>query len=554
MLQIDLWKRILIVAMCVIGLFLALPNAFYTRVETHNDALKALSAAGQADQTGAAVSTDWPGFLPSALVNLGLDLRGGAHLLAEVQVSDVYASRMQAMWPEVRNALRAERAVIGTIRLQPSEPDRLEVKISQPEGTDRAIEVVRSLARPVVSVSSVGETDIVVSAQDGVLQVQLSEAEKLATDDRTVKQALEIIRRRIDEVGTREPTIQRQGTSRILIQVPGIGSASELKAIIGTTAQLTFQPVVGRASGVDAPAGSGNEILPSLDEEGVFFKLEKAPVVTGEELVDAQPSFDQNGRPAVSFRFNTSGARKFGNYTAENIGNPFAIVLDDEVISAPVIQSHIAGGSGIITGRFTVEETTKLAVLLRAGALPAGLDFLEERTIGPELGADSIQAGKLACVVAFAAVLGFMILSYGLFGVFANIALIVNVGLIFGLLSLIGATLTLPGIAGIVLTIGMAVDANVLIFERIREELKSARGPARAIELGYEKALSAILDANITTFITAVILFAMGSGPVRGFAITLGLGILTSVFTAIFVTRLMIVVWFENRRPKTIEV
>ena len=554
MLQIDLWKRILIVAMCVIGLFLALPNAFYTRVETHNDALKALSAAGQADQTGAAVSTDWPGFLPSALVNLGLDLRGGAHLLAEVQVSDVYASRMQAMWPEVRNALRAERAVIGTIRLQPSEPDRLEVKISQPEGTERAIEVVRSLARPVVSVSSVGETDIVVSAQDGVLQVQLSEAEKLATDDRTVRQALEIIRRRIDEVGTREPTIQRQGTSRILIQVPGIGSASELKAIIGTTAQLTFQPVVGRASGVDAPAGSGNEILPSLDEEGVFFKLEKAPVVTGEELVDAQPSFDQNGRPAVSFRFNTSGARKFGNYTAENIGNPFAIVLDDEVISAPVIQSHIAGGSGIITGRFTVEETTKLAVLLRAGALPAGLDFLEERTIGPELGADSIQAGKLACVVAFAAVLGFMILSYGLFGVFANIALIVNVGLIFGLLSLIGATLTLPGIAGIVLTIGMAVDANVLIFERIREELKSARGPARAIELGYEKALSAILDANITTFITAVILFAMGSGPVRGFAITLGLGILTSVFTAIFVTRLMIVVWFENRRPKTIEV
>ena len=554
MLQIDLWKRILIVAMCVIGLFLALPNAFYTRVETHNDALKALSAAGQADQMGAAVSTDWPGFLPSALVNLGLDLRGGAHLLAEVQVSDVYASRMQAMWPEVRNALRAERAVIGTIRLQPSEPDRLEVKISQPEGTERAIEVVRSLARPVVSVSSVGETDIVVSAQDGVLQVQLSEAEKLATDDRTVKQALEIIRRRIDEVGTREPTIQRQGTSRILIQVPGIGSASELKAIIGTTAQLTFQPVVGRASGVDAPAGSGNEILPSLDEEGVFFKLEKAPVVTGEELVDAQPSFDQNGRPAVSFRFNTSGARKFGNYTAENIGNPFAIVLDDEVISAPVIQSHIAGGSGIITGRFTVEETTNLAVLLRAGALPAGLDFLEERTIGPELGADSIQAGKLACVVAFAAVLGFMILSYALFGVFANIALIVNVGLIFGLLSLIGATLTLPGIAGIVLTIGMAVDANVLIFERIREELKSARGPARAIELGYEKALSAILDANITTFITAVILFAMGSGPVRGFAITLGLGILTSVFTAIFVTRLMIVVWFENRRPKTIEV
>jgi SecD/SecF fusion protein len=293
-------------------------------------------------------------------------------------------------------------------------------------------------------------------------------------------------------------------------------------------------------------------LLPSLDEEGLFYVVETAPVVTGEELVDAQPDFDQNGRPAVSFRFNPSGARKFGDYTAENIGNPFAIVLDGEVVSAPVIQAHIAGGSGIITGRFTVEESTQLAVLLRAGALPAGLEFLEERTIGPELGADSIAAGQIACIAAFVLVLIFMGLSYGLFGLFANIALIINVGLIFGLLSAIGATLTLPGIAGIVLTIGMAVDANVLVFERIREEMKSAKGPARAIELGYEKALSAITDANITTFITAVILFAMGSGPVRGFAITLGLGIITSVFTAIFVTRLLVVMWFERKRPKTL--
>ena len=276
--------------------------------------------------------------------------------------------------------------------------------------------------------------------------------------------------------------------------------------------------------------------------------------MTGEELVDAQPAFDQNGRPAVNFRFNPTGARRFGDYTAANIGNPFAIVLDNEVISAPVIQSHIPGGSGIITGNFTVEESTQLAVLLRAGALPAGLNFLEERTIGPELGADSIEAGTIACIVAGIAVLVFMILSYGLFGVFANIALIINVALIFGLLSLIGSTLTLPGIAGIVLTIGMAVDANVLVFERIREELKTAKGPARAIDLGYEKALSAIVDANITTFMTALILYVMGSGPVRGFAITLGLGIMTSVFTAIFVTRLIIVIWFERRRPKTIEV
>ncbi len=295
-------------------------------------------------------------------------------------------------------------------------------------------------------------------------------------------------------------------------------------------------------------------ILPSMDEPGVFYIVETNPVVTGEELVDAQPAFDQNGRPAVNFRFNPSGGRKFGDYTAQNIGNPFAIVLDGEVISAPVIQSHIPGGSGIITGRFSVEESTQLAILLRAGALPAEMTFLEERTIGPELGADSIEAGRIAAMLAMGVVLVFMVASYGWFGVIANIALLINIGLIFGLLSLIGATLTLPGIAGIVLTIGMAVDANVLVFERIKEELKTARGVARAIELGYEKALSAILDANITTFIIATILFALGSGPVRGFSVTLGLGIFTSVFTAIFVTRLIIVTWYERRRPKTIVV
>ena len=296
------------------------------------------------------------------------------------------------------------------------------------------------------------------------------------------------------------------------------------------------------------------QLLPSLDEEGVFYVLEQSPVVTGEELTNAQPSFDQNGRPAVSFQFNVTGARKFGAYTAANVGAPFAIVLDGEVISAPRINEPIPGGSGIITGNFTVEESTNLAVLLRAGALPAEMTFLEERTIGPELGADSIEAGRIASMVAFAGVLLFMALSYGRFGLMANVALILNVGLVFGLLSAIGATLTLPGIAGIVLTIGMAVDANVLVFERIREEIRAGRGPARAIELGYEKALSAIIDANITTFITAVILFLMGSGPVKGFAVTLALGIITSVFTAIYITRLMIVFWFERRRPKTIEV
>ncbi|MDJ0822572.1 MAG: protein translocase subunit SecD [Paracoccaceae bacterium] len=553
MLQIDLWKRLLIWTTVALGLVLALPNGFYTRVEGANDAKQAIELGANTPENQAAAGA-WPTFLPSGLVNLGLDLRGGAHLLAEVQVEDVYASRLEALWPDVRDVLRPERATVGTIRLQPSGPMELRVRIGNADGMARALELVRGLARPVVTLTGAGATDLDVSSDGDEIVVTLSEAERVATDERTMQQSLEIIRRRIDEVGTREPTIQRQGSERILIQVPGIGSAAELKEIIGTTAQLTFQPVVGRGSNPNDPPGVGNEILPSLDEEGVFYTLEQAAVVTGEELVDAQPSFDQNGRPAVNFRFNPTGARKFGDYTADNIGSPFAIVLDDEVISAPVIQSHIPGGSGIITGNFTVEESTNLAVLLRAGALPAGLEFLEERTIGPELGQDSIDAGKVATVVAFAAVLVFMGLSYGLFGLFANTALIINIGLIFGLLSLIGATLTLPGIAGIVLTVGMAVDANVLIFERIREELRTAKGPARAIELGYEKALSAIIDANITTFITAVILFTMGSGPVRGFAITLGLGILTSVFTAIFVTRLLIVMWFERRRPKTIEV
>ena len=543
MLNISPLKQALIWLTCAVGLLLALPNGFYSRVEAHNDAI----AAGQADTT-------WPSYLPSGLVNLGLDLRGGAQLLAEVQVEDVYASIMNEMWNDVRTTLVAERDVVGFVTREDGPNDILRVRISEAAGADRALTLVRGLAQPVASLAGAGQNNIDVTLNGQVLTVQLTDVERAAVDNRTMQQSLEIIRRRIDEVGTREPSIQRQGTDRILVQVPGVGSAQEVKDIIGTTAQLTFNPVVGRTSDAGASAGAGNILVPSLEDPNVIYILERSPVVTGEELTDAQPAFDQNGRPAVNFRFNPTGARKFGDYTADNIGSPFAIVLDNEVISAPTIQSYIPGGSGIITGSFSVEESTNLAVLLRAGALPASLRFLEERTIGPELGQDSIDAGKIASLVAAIVVLSYMFLSYGLFGVFANVALVINVGLIFGLLSLIGATLTLPGIAGIVLTIGMAVDANVIVFERIREELKTAKGPSRAIELGYEKAMSSIVDANITTFMTAVILFVMGSGPVRGFAITLGLGILTSVFTALFVTRVLIVMWFARRRPKTIEI
>ena len=554
MLHTPLWKRLAILAVCLWGLLAASPNLFYTRVEQHNDAAKAAAAAGFATAEQAAEIAKWPVIMPSALVNLGLDLRGGAHLLAEVKVEDVYAQRIDGMWPEVRDALRDVRDQVGAVRRQPSVPDVLRVAIGNPDGMAVAMEKVKALAQPVVSLTGIGSNNLDITVEGSEIVIQLSEAEKTATDSRTIQQSLEIIRRRVDEVGTREPTIQRQGTDRILIQVPGIGSAAELKNLIGTTAKLTFNAVVGQTSDPAAEAGARNVLLPSSTQKGVFYIVEQTPVVTGEDLVDAQPSFDQNNRPAVNFRFDPSGARKFGDYTAENIGEPFAIVLDNEVISAPTIQSHIAGGSGIITGSFTIEESTELAVLLRAGALPAEMNFLEERTVGPELGQDSIDAGRVAGVVAIVAVALYMVASYGLFGVFANIALAVNIALIFGALSTIGGTLTLPGIAGIVLTIGMAVDANVLVFERIREELRTAKSPGRAIEIGYERAQSAIIDANLTTLITAGALFFFGAGPVRGFAIVLGIGIVTSVFSAIYVTRMIIEFWLGWRRPKTIVV
>jgi len=556
MLHTPLWKRLLIVAICAWGFVAAIPNAFYPRVEAHNDAVKAIAAAeGVASEEQAAARSRWPEILPSSLMALGLDLRGGAHLLARVQVADVYAQRIDALWPEVRNALREVRDQVGAVRRQPTVPGMLRVSISNPDGMAVALEKVRALANPVMTLTGAGASDLEVVADGEEIVVQLSEAERAATDARTVQQSLEIIRRRVDEVGTREPTIQRQGDDRILIQVPGIGSAQELKAIIGTTAKLTFQQVVGRTSDAGADPGPRNRLVADAYKKDAFYIIANEAVVGGEDLTDdAQPAFDQNGRPAVSFRFNPTGARKFGDYTAEHIGEPFAIVLDDQVISAPTIQSHIAGGSGIITGSFSVEESTNLAVLLRAGALPAKMEFLEERTVGPELGQDSIDAGKLAGVVGLIAVAIYMVLSYGLFGVFANMALAINITLLIALLSTIGATLTLPGIAGIVLTMGVAVDSNVLIFERIREELREGKGPARAVELGFERAFSAILDSNVTGMITAVIMFMIGSGAVRGFAVTTGLGIFTSMFTAVYVTRLIVTVYINRRQPKELVV
>ena len=553
MLYTPLWKRILVWAIVVFGLAMAMPNLFYGRVQDHNDALKAIAKTHTAPTPAQqAKINEWPAWLPSSLVNLGLDLRGGAHLLAEVQLSDVYKQHMNSLWPEVRDALRKVRAQVGSIRRQPSASDVLRIAISNPAGMDAAIAAVKKLARPVSSLTGVGQTDIVVTADNGMVNIALSNPEKVQLDQLAMSQSLEVIRRRVDQAGTREPSIQRQGSDRILIEVPGVGSAEDLKAIIGTTAKLTFNEVVSSTGDKNANPGPGNELLPSADQPGLYYIVKSIPVVTGYDLTNAQPSFDQNNQPAVSFQFDVSGARKFGDYTATHIGQPFAIVLDNKVISAPVIQAHIGGGSGIITGNFTVQSSTNLAVLLRSGALPASMKFLEERTIGPELGADSVKAGEVAAVVALIAVGLFMFASYGFFGFVADVALAIEITLVFAVLSIIGGTLTLPGIAGIVLTIGMAVDANVLVYERIREEIRLATNPARAIELGYERAFSAILDANVTTLVTAAVLYYFGAGPVKGFAITLGIGIVTSVFVAMYVTRGMIEFWFNRRKPKTI--
>jgi preprotein translocase subunit SecD len=554
MLNYPLWKRLIVIAICLVAFVVVAPNFFYARVEGANDARKAAENGTTLTPEMQAAEAGWPSFLPSGLVNLGLDLRGGAYVLVQVETAGVYADRLENLWPTLRDKLREQRDAVGTVRRLDTGPDELRIRIGNPGGMDAALQAVREAAQPVFSLTGGSSREFEATADGDTLVVTLSDAEKAAVADRTMQQSLEIIRRRVDESGTREPSIQRQGADRILVQVPGVGSAEEILQIIGTTARLSFHGVVNRTTDPNVRPGLDEMVVPAENEPGVYYVLQKAAVVTGEQLDDSQPSFDQNGRPAVTFRFNPTGGAAFGSYTAENIGKPFAIVLDNQVISAPTIQSHIAGGSGIITGNFTPEESTRLAVLLRAGALPAEIKVLEQRTVGPELGQDSINAGAVSAAVAFAAVSVFMVVSYGWFGIMAVAALIVNMTLILALMTLIGATLTMPGIAGIVLTIGMAVDSNVLIFERIREELKTARGPARAIDLGFEKALNSIIDANVTTLIVAVILYFMGTGPVKGFAVTLAFGIVGTVFTAVYVTQLFVAAWFGWRRPKTLTV
>ena len=545
MLKFPLWKILVIVIPCIWGIYNFIPHFFYSQVEKYNDLRKSELVDNQELHSEKKL---WYNWAPSDLVNLGLDLRGGAHVLVEVNLEDVYSERIQNFWPEIRNTLRTLRKEIGSFtQIISPEGDSLIIKFNKKSKIDDAISI---LSNEITSNKNIIKFSIF---EENSIKVSFYEKEKNKIDNQTMEQSLEIIRRRVDEAGTREPTIQKQGNRRILIQVPGLGSAEELLQLIGKTAKLTFHPVIKDSVYCEKKSTSRTIIVSNMEDINNCLELEKKFVVSGSQLTNAQPSYDQNNRPAVSFQFNPVGGRKFGEYTKNNIGNPFAIVLDDQVISAPIIQSHIPGGAGIITGNFSVDESNRLAILLRAGALPASIKVLEQRTVGPELGADSIKSGKAASVIAGILVLLFMFLSYGLFGFFANVGLIFNIALIFSIMAYFSATLTLPGIAGIVLTIGMAVDANVLIFERIKEEIKINKSLYRAIELGYEKALTSIIDANVTTFIAAIILFTLGSGPIKGFSVTLGIGIVTSVFTAVYLTRLLISIYFGLKKPKDLK-
>jgi len=497
----------------------------------------------------------WPAFAQRRLV-LGLDLQGGSHLLLEVDANSVKKDKLDQVRDDARRTLR--EAKLGYTGLS-IKGDNVEVRVKEAD-LPTALTKLRELSQPLGGLlGSSGQRSLEVSDAGGGL-IRLTVPQAAITDRvrQAVDQSIQIIEKRVNELGTVEPLIQRQGVDRVLVQVPGLQDPTRLKEILGKTAKMDFRMVDSTVSPEQALQGrvpSDSEVLKGTEPPHVPYVVKKQVLVSGADLTDAQPGFDQRtGQPIVSFRFNGTGARKFAQATTENVKQPFAIVLDNEVISAPVIQEPITGGSGQISGNFTVQQANDLAILLRAGALPAPLTIIEERTVGPGLGQDSIAAGELASYVGSVLVIVFMTLTYRLFGLFANIAVAVNVAMIFGVLSLLNATLTLPGIAGIVLTVGIAVDSNVLIYERIREEVRHGRNAISAIDAGFSRALATILDSNITTFIAAAVLFYIGTGPVRGFAVTLGIGIVTTVFTAFTVTRLIVASWVRWKRPQTVPI
>jgi preprotein translocase subunit SecD len=494
-----------------------------------------------------------PSFAQRHIV-LGLDLQGGSSLLLQVDTHAVVQERLQALDDDVLRVLRLARIPFTGRAIK---GDSVVVHITRPADVKPALGKLDELSQPLSGIlGSTGERSVDISETNGLVKLTPSNAAITGRIRQAVDQSIDIIQRRVNGLGLVEPTIQREGTDRILVQVPGLQDPTRLKEILGKTAKLDFRMVNLTMSPEQAIAThppSDAEVLEG--QHGEKYLVDKRVLVSGADLVDAQPGFDpQTSEPVVNFRFNSVGARKFAEATEQNVGKPFAIVLDNQVVSAPVIREPILGGSGQISGNFTVQQANDLAILLRAGALPAPLTVVQENTVGPGLGQDSILAGEHAAYVGAGLVVFFMFVTYGLFGLFANIAVAVNVAMIFGVLSMLNATLTLPGIAGIVLTVGIAVDSNVLIYERIREEVRAGRTAINAIDAGFTRALATILDSNITTFIAAMVLFYIGSGPVRGFAVTLGVGILTSLFTAFTLTRLIVAFWVRTWRPRTVPI
>ncbi len=538
MLQIPTWSKVLTILILLAGTLIALPNVIPNPV---------LERA--------------PGFVPTRTVALGLDLQGGSYLLLEVEFDQVQKDRLESMMGNIRIAFRKAR--IGYTNLQAG-ADNISLRLLDPSRENDATSILNDL-NPIVggSVLSAGARDYEMT-EPGQQQfvLKMTDAFKIRTQQQILEESIEVVRRRIDQLGTREPTIERQGEDRILVQVPGLSDPGRLLRLLGKTAKMTFQMVDDSADMTQAEKGIvpiGDELLPQQpDKNGVKpppLVVERRVLVAGDRLTDAHQGFDpQSGQADVEFKFDTVGAREFGDATKNNVGRRFAIVLDNQIIEAPVIREAILGGSGQITGNFSVESANDLSVLLRAGALPAPLKVIEQRTVGAELGADQIQAGKYSTAAGLVLVALFMIARYGLFGLFADAALVFNLVLLMAALTLFGATLTLPGIAGIVLTMGMAVDANVLIYERIREEQRNGRSIIASIDQGFQRARATITDANMTHLIASLILFQLGSGPVRGFAVTLGLGIVTSYFTAVMVTRLFVVTWLRSARPKQLAI
>ncbi len=530
MLEFPRWKVWIVTLVVLAGIFMSIPSLL----------------------AGTPYANRWPAWLPHDRINLGLDLAGGSHLLLEADSGDALKQRLQAKEDEVATELRHDpRIEIGDIS---TSGGRVSFLVRDPTQVDAAVERLRRLSQP-IRLTGNRDWDVEVVDSTRVVLIPTNSGTVQALKD-AMGVARDVVRRRIDPGGTKEITVVTEGTNRILVEVPGVENPDQLKKLIGQTARLEFKLVDLQANPADVQAGRappGSQVLPMADGSS-FIAVKRRVMVSGDQLTDAQQSFDQDGRPDINIKFNTAGARRFGRTTQENVGKPFAIILDDKVLSAPNINEPILGGNAQITGSFTVQSAHDLAVSLASGKLPVKLNVIEERTVGPDLGKDSIHKGVIASLIGTFGVILFMLITYGRFGVYATIALIVNAFLILGIMAMFGATLTLPGIAGFILTIGAAVDANVLINERIREEIRRGRRLLDAVETGYREAFRAIFDANVTHVISAAIMAYFGSGPVRGFAVVLLIGVVTSVFTAVYFTRMLVALWLRRSRPRELHI